>query len=556
MTFRARLLLAMIAVVTLATVASLLIAQRQSAATYRAATDALLARETAAFQREQDTHHRNAAQDVARLAKSVRLFAAIEAADPAVYDIARDELRIGEFDFFRLLDARGRLIEPPAGGRAGRLDPARVRGALVPASARPGQVQLGFVEVFYEADAVPYRVLAAPIEKFGSAVGSLVLGQRIELASADAVSTGLRSALRLGDRLVGGDVPGGVRTALTRALATAADSGEIEGADGRFRYQRFALNAGSTYPPAELVAIASLARFDAEQRRLALRLVSIGAVALLLAALFATALSRQLARPMADLVRATRAIRDGRYEHALPPSSTREMNTLAEAFNDMAAGLALRDRYRSVLQQVTDPRVADELVAGRIQLGGELREVTVMFCDIRGYTPLSVGRAPAAVIEILNAHLGAMARVVQAHGGVINQFAGDSVMALFGAPHSYGDDAHRAVACACAMIRERARLNEDAAEPIRVGIGIATGAMVAGCIGAEHRSDYTVVGERVNLAARLTSSAGPGEVVVDAETQSRVGEAFATHMLAPLTLKGFSGPVRAYRVDVPAEAAP
>jgi len=224
------------------------------------------------------------------------------------------------------------------------------------------------------------------------------------------------------------------------------------------------------------------------------------------------------------------------------------MNTLAESFNDMAAGLELKDRYHSVLHQVTDPQVAEELVAGRVRLGGELREVTVVFCDIRGYTAMTVGRDPTEVIKILNAHLSALTHIVQAHRGVISQFVGDAIFTLFGAPKSYGDDAERAVRCAWAMMRERERMNREVAEPLHIGIGIASGPMVAGCIGAESRSDYVVVGERVNLAARLCSSAAAGEILMDEETRIRAGNAVTSEPLQPLLLKGFSQPVAAFRI--------
>ena len=178
-----------------------------------------------------------------------------------------------------------------------------------------------------------------------------------------------------------------------------------------------------------------------------------------------------------------------------------------------------------------------------------------MFCDIREYTVLTIGRAPEDVIALLNDHLGTMARVVHAHGGVVNQFAGDAIMALFGAPQSYGDDAVRAVRCAMAMIRERERMNTVAALPIHIGIGIASGAMVAGCIGAENRSDYTVVGERVNLAARLSSAAPAGEILLDASTCARLAADIATMPVAPMMLKGFAEPVTAHRVTGVGEAA-
>jgi len=261
-----------------------------------------------------------------------------------------------------------------------------------------------------------------------------------------------------------------------------------------------------------------------------------------------TGISRQLAQPVADLVKAAGRVRSGDYDVRLPPSRTTEMTQLGSAFNEMAAGLALRDRYQSVLQKLTDPRVAEELVAGRVKLGGELREVSVIFCDIRGYTALSAGRNPVEVIHLLNDHMGALAKVVQRHHGVINQFAGDAIMILFGAPRGYGEDAADAVRCAWEMMQERERLNREAAEPLRIGIGIATGEMVAGCIGAESRSEYTVIGEKTNLAARLCSAAGAGQIILDAETHRKTASLAMFAPLEPIKLKGFAQPVPAFRL--------
>jgi len=172
----------------------------------------------------------------------------------------------------------------------------------------------------------------------------------------------------------------------------------------------------------------------------------------------------------------------------------------------------------------------------------------VIFCDIRGYTALSEGRDPVEVIHLLNDHMTALAGIVQKNLGVINQFAGDAIMVLFGAPKSYGNDAEHAVRCAWEMMQERERLNREAKEPLKIGIGVATGIVVAGCIGAENRSDYTVVGEKVNLAARLCSTAAAGQILVDAETQAKTSALGAFETLEPLTLKGFAQPVPAFRV--------
>jgi class 3 adenylate cyclase len=554
MSFRAQLLLAILGIVVAATVASLYVAQRQNSASYRAVVDELFRNQTAAFQREQETRHELAMEQVARLATSVRLFAALEEGDPGVYEIASDELRLGDFSFFRLLDANGRVIEPPDNRRAGELDLRGLRVPLVPAGLAErsaGDIQLGFLDFERSRSESTVRVLAAPVENFGQHVGTLILGQR--LASPAAMDreqwsgAGLRSAFWIAGRLVGGDVD--VRSVLARMLGHATpQDGEFRYQGVTYRYHSVLLNPGSDYPSAWLVSTFSMGEFEAQQRALAVRIALIGVLTSVVAGTFALGLSRQLARPVAELVAATHEIRQGNYAPQLPRSRTREMRMLAESFDDMAAGLALRDRYHSVLQQVADPEVAERLVSGQIELGGELRDVTVMFCDIRGYTALTVGRHPESVIQLLNHHMGAMTRVVQAHRGVINQFAGDAIMALFGAPTSYGDDARRAVECAAAMIRERERMSQAAEIPVRIGIGIASGSMVAGCIGAENRSDYTVVGERVNLAARLSAAAKAGEILIDELTLELIAGVPESTPVVPLTLKGFQEPVPAHRI--------
>jgi len=557
MTFRTKLLQAILAVVAASTAASLFVAQRQSSESYDALVDELFRSQATAFAREHEMRLEVAAGEIERLAMSVRLFAALEENDPEVYKVAGDELRLGEFAFFRLLDARGNVIPPPADGRAGVFDPANVRGALVPAGPAPNgaaKVQVGFIEMTRGAQpSVAYRIMSSPISNFETTVGTLILGQRIRRlgTEADQPNEGLHSAMWIDGSLVGGDVPAALHDPLAVALDAPVDASnddELTAEGKNYRFDRFRLNEGSPYPPVDLVSVFPTAGFETQQRNLAIRIASTGVAALVIAALVGLALSRQLAQPIAGLVAATRQIRRGDYDLALAPSSTQEIDTLAASFNEMAAGLALKDRYHAVLHQVTDPTVADELIAGRIKLGGELRDMTVMFCDIRDYTPMTVGRAPEEVIEILNHHMGAMTRIVQAHKGVINQFAGDAIMALFGAPRSYGDDAQRAVRCAKAMMLERERMNADAVHTLRIGVGIASGPMVAGCIGEESRSDYTVVGERVVLGARIAAAAAPGQILVDDETRVRIGVAYASRALAPLQLKGFAEPVVAYAI--------
>lgn len=533
MTFRAKLLTAILAIVVITTVASLLIAQRQNALLFQSVVNRLFDEQMKSFQQAQELPIQAAKTEAKRLARSVRLYAALEEGDPeVVYQIAGDELRLGEFAFFRLLDADGKLIPPGLDQRAGPFDAEGLHDEWLPHGKGTAEIDVGFVAT---TQGTVFRLLACPITNSDETVGTLLLGQ----------SLSNETAILLDGKFIGNGVPPALRESLAEQRET---SGRFELNAVEHRFSRFLLNEGSRYPAADWVSVFSMAELSAQQRVLTEQIALIGLASLLLAALVAVALSRQLALPVANLVKAAQAVQLGDYAVKLPPTRTRELDNLGSAFNEMAAGLALRDRYYSILQQVTDPRVAEEMVAGRIKLGGELREVSVVFCDIRGYTALSAGRDPVEVIGILNDHMSALTRIVQQHLGVINQFAGDALMILFGAPQSYGNDAQRAVRCAWEMMRERQRLNHLAAEPLGIGIGVATGVVVAGCIGAESRSDYTVVGEKVNLAARLCSSAAAGQILIDTETHAKTSTLGDFAALEPLGLKGFAQPVRAFRV--------
>ncbi len=149
---------------------------------------------------------------------------------------------------------------------------------------------------------------------------------------------------------------------------------------------------------------------------------------------------------------------------------------------------------------------------------------------------------------MLNEHMTAMNRVVHHHYGMVDKFVGDLIMAVFGAPKSYGNDALHAVKCALKMIEERKRLNATTRHSFEVGIGVATGEMVAGCMGSDDRLNYTVLGERVNLASRLCSKAARTELLIDENTYKLLPEGFIAEATEPMPLKGFSTQVPAYRL--------
>ncbi|MBL9116452.1 MAG: HAMP domain-containing protein [Verrucomicrobiaceae bacterium] len=349
-----------------------------------------------------------------------------------------------------------------------------------------------------------------------------------------------------------------VMAAVSQRIANGHDASRFAGVDirvddksggGHYHVLHRVLNPDSPFEPAAQVCVFSLAPLEAQEAQLRNSILWIGFLSLLGAVVLIWFLTRGMVRPIHELVAGTEEIRQGRFDVKVAVSSRDEIGTLAESFNEMAEGLRLNQKYQRLLSQVADRMVAEQLMNNEAALGGELREVSVLFCDIRGFTSLTAGMPPGEVISLLNEHMSALTELIHEHCGVVDKFVGDMIMALFGAPSAYGDDAQRAAECAMRMVECRERLNANGKWNFHVGIGIATGTVVAGCMGSEERLDYTVLGDRVNLASRLCSIAGEAEVLIDQTTLEKLGERAATTPLTELHLKGFPESVNAFSLE-------
>ena len=561
MTFRARLLASIVGVVTATTAATLFIAQSQNTASYQAVLDELFQSEVESFRDQQEQQLSVAKTEAAKLAESVRLFAALEEGDPEIYKIAGDELRLAELAFFRLTDAAGLIIPPPVEGQNGdrELDTILSPQLTKIAGGEPlsgEDIQIGFVARGSEGNEL-ISLVYCPIRKFENTVGGLLIGQPLQTEKSTDARNGssLISGLLVGDQfspqIAGASLGPNLGTALKAHISVQPDavpSWEAEWEGRVFRVDAQLLNRGSRFEPAWIVSLYPLDDLRRRQRELVRRIAAIGGIGLLGAAGVGFVFSGRLSKPVRDLVAGTAEVNRGNYDVRIEKRTDDELGLLADAFNEMATGLALKERYRSVLQMVTDRAVADELVSGAVLLGGEIREISVIFCDIRGFTAISQNMNPADVVAMLNEHMSALTQIVEKHRGVVDKFVGDCIMILFGAPKSYGEDATRAVRCAWEMIRERERMNATSSRPLEIGIGLASGPALAGCMGSEKRLNYTVIGERVNLAARLCSQAGPMDVVIDDTTLGALPPEFKTESMGALKLKGFSEPVTAHRI--------
>lgn len=321
--------------------------------------------------------------------------------------------------------------------------------------------------------------------------------------------------------------------------------------DAPFRLYIAPLTGGGTYDPAYQVSAFSLAILKDDLAELRLRGSGIAAFALLFGVILAYLFSRRLAVPIRELTRATGAVKSGDLTTRITIHSRDEIGELAASFNEMTEGLQQRDAYRGILGKVSDETVAQAMISGDLdlELGGELKTVSVLFCDIRGFTAITEHMPPTDAINLLNHHMTAMTGVVRKHYGVVDKFVGDEIMAVFGALKSYGNDAANAAACALEMIAVREQLNRESGEPLEIGIGLATGEVVAGCMGSVDRLNYTVLGARVNLASRLCSEAGNMEIVIDDETEKQLDHpATALRARSDLRLKGFSEVITAWQL--------
>jgi len=219
----------------------------------------------------------------------------------------------------------------------------------------------------------------------------------------------------------------------------------------------------------------------------------------------------------------------------------------------------LRDQQKEMVRRFATREVAADVDAQGFALGGRRVRATVLFCDIRGFTTLSEQMAPEQTIELLNTYYTLMFDAITGHGGVVNQIIGDGLMAIFGAPLPLDDAPGQAVAAAREMTELIELLNAEGQRegraPMRIGVGIATGDMIAGYTGTQDRATYTCVGDAVNLAARLeahTKEAQRG-VLMDGATRAALGEdAAGVEALGPFTARGRAAAVELFALRIAA----
>ncbi|MGC1484553.1 MAG: adenylate/guanylate cyclase domain-containing protein [Candidatus Acidiferrum sp.] len=205
----------------------------------------------------------------------------------------------------------------------------------------------------------------------------------------------------------------------------------------------------------------------------------------------------------------------------------------------------------SALERFLSPAISRKISAeaADIRLGGESQRITLLFADVRGFTTMAEKMNPREAVEVLNEFFARMTNVIFEHDGTLDKYLGDGLMALFGAPFALQNDAEAAVRAAVDMQKSLAELNKASGKtPLNIGIGIHTGEAVVGFLGTERRMDYTAIGDTVNVASRLTSQAGPGQIVISAATHARLTPQIPCSQLPAMNLKGRAEPIDVHEV--------
>ena len=496
-----------------------------------------------------------------RLTQSCALIAelpvlkAMFSTDPATikdYVMLRDEspVRIVQVDIFTLTDARGKVLfrydRPEVAGDTIASLPF-IRNALQ--GNYPSQDEI----TTWVNDEKLYQIATVPVVQGGYVIGTLTLGNRLTQGEVDLLKKDTKSDITfiLGNRIVASTHSDLAQVDLLRAYLVDRDSinaqiqrGESLQREANLAGERFlcAFAQVSGSGGAVYVMATSMDKALASLQVIERVILGVGVLAVIIALVGGFLLARGVTAPVHRLVEATEKIREGNYDVQLSLSSKDEIGQLARSFNEMVMGLRERILMSKFVSSSTVEMIREK---GSLQLGGERRNVTVFFSDIRGFTAFSERVQPEVVIDLLNKFLSAQAKQIVRHNGIIDKYVGDELVAMFEGP----DMVDNAILAAIDIMNEIRKLNRENPENIQIGIGINTGMAIVGNVGSEERMDHTVLGSNMNLGARLCDIAQPGQILISESSWRLVtSKEVRVNPLDAITVKGITRPVPIYEV--------
>ncbi|MBR1195502.1 HAMP domain-containing protein [Bradyrhizobium sp. AUGA SZCCT0240] len=285
-------------------------------------------------------------------------------------------------------------------------------------------------------------------------------------------------------------------------------------------------------------------------------------LAAILGLMFAIFISTGITRPVRRLLEGTRAVEAGRLDGSIDVTTRDEIGQLTSAFNNMVEQLRHKEKMRETFGRYIDPRVVAGLIDRQAQTvtDGERRVMTVLFCDMKGFTSLSTGMTPQGLVKVMNHYLSTMSGPIRNHHGIIDKYIGDAIMAYWGPPFNEdGEQARLACLAAIDMARRGTALRTELPELLGVRtvpsdcdvrIGVATGEVLVGSIGSEFMMSYTVMGDAVNLASRLegANKAYGSHCLVSAPTIAAAGDGLAFREIDRLVVVGQSQPETVFEI--------
>ncbi len=311
-------------------------------------------------------------------------------------------------------------------------------------------------------------------------------------------------------------------------------------------------------PIGAVLAGLSTEPLDAKIATITFQGILLGLITLVIGAVMTVLLARQIINPLSELADAAGKMAGGDLSMRVAKTSDDEIGQLAGAFNEMATGLQEREWLKDLFGRFVSHEVADAIRNGRVILEGESRLVSVLFCDIREFTDYSERHSPQEVVKLLNEFLPLVVQAAQKHNGMVNKFGGDSTLIIYGAPNEVEDNAYKAVLTALEIRKAVRQLNVSLAEKgedFRVGVGINTGTALAGAVGPMERQEYTVIGNTVNLAARidgLNKQFPEHDILISPWTYEALGEhrqKFNMVSLGSVKIRGKNEPVEIWAVQ-------
>ena len=264
--------------------------------------------------------------------------------------------------------------------------------------------------------------------------------------------------------------------------------------------------------------------------------------------------SRSVSNPLRDLETAMKEVENGNLDVQVEIISNDEIGSVSQGFNHMVRGLEESQSIKESFGKYVSQEIRDEILAGRVSLDGEMKRVTMLFSDLRNFTPFVEFTHPKQVVTIINQYFSEMTEAIKQNRGLVLHFVGDAIVAVFGAPVSYDDHPDTAVEAALEMRRRTLLLNESLREqgfdPLNHGIGIHTGAVLAGNIGSKERASYTLIGDAMNLTSRIEGLTKEFlcDIILSQTTYNLLTGNFLTKNLSSVKVKGKKQEIMIYQL--------